>query len=97
MRTGGAGLGLHIARELAVAMGGGLTLQTPAVGPGAEFVLHLVTEDAPEVAGAQAAPPARQARGDADTPRDAETPRAGQPPSGDATMNQPQDSPLAAM
>jgi signal transduction histidine kinase len=97
MRTGGAGLGLHIARELAVAMGGGLTLQTPAVGPGAEFVLHLVTEDAPEVAGAQAAPPARQARGNADTPRDAEAPRTGHSPSGDATMDQPQDSPLAAM
>jgi signal transduction histidine kinase len=97
MRTGGAGLGLHIARELAVAMGGGLTLQTPAVGPGAEFVLHLVTEDAPEVAGAQAAPPARQARGSADTPRDAERPRTGHSPSGDATMDQPQGSPLAAM
>ncbi len=62
MRTGGAGLGLHIAQH-AVAMGGGLTLQTPAVGPGAEFVLHLVTEEAPEVNVAQAAPPTRSASG----------------------------------
>ena len=52
MRTGGAGLGLHIARELAVAMGGGLELRTPVDGSGAEFVLHLPTAEAP-TAGAQ--------------------------------------------
>lgn len=46
MRTGGAGLGLHIARELAIAMGGGLTLHDPP-GGGAEFVLYLPTEAAP--------------------------------------------------
>jgi signal transduction histidine kinase len=97
MRTGGAGLGLHIARELAVAMGGGLTLQSPATGHGAEFVLHLVTEDAPEVTGAQAAPPARRAPGGADTQRDAESPRTGHSPARDATMDQSQGSPLAAM
>jgi signal transduction histidine kinase/cbb3-type cytochrome oxidase subunit 3 len=50
MRTGGAGLGLHIARELAESMGGGLTLEDPAQGNGAEFVLHLLTTDAPMVA-----------------------------------------------
>lgn len=49
MRTGGAGLGLHIARELAESMGGGLTLEEPAEGTGAEFVLHLLTTDAPMV------------------------------------------------
>ncbi len=47
MATGGAGLGLHIARELAIAMGGGITLQAPREGTGAEFVLHLRTADAP--------------------------------------------------
>jgi PAS domain S-box-containing protein len=49
MLTGGAGLGLHIARELAVAMGGGITVQAPREGTGAEFVLHLLTADAPKV------------------------------------------------
>ena len=49
MRTGGAGLGLHIARELAMAMGGGLTLSSPAEGSGAEFVLHLPLADEGEV------------------------------------------------
>ena len=55
MRTGGAGLGLHIARELAVAMGGGLSLETPSEGTGAEFVLSLSTSEAPPVTVAQAA------------------------------------------
>ena len=103
MRTGGAGLGLHIARELAVAMGGGLTLQTPAAGQGAEFVLHLVTAEAPEVTGAQAAPRAtgtdrRVATTGNDTGHAARrTQGAGRSPAGDDTMDQPQDSPLAAM
>jgi PAS domain S-box-containing protein len=57
MRTGGAGLGLHIARELAVAMGGGLTLRNPAEGSGAEFVLHLLTSEAPAVGSTQVASP----------------------------------------
>ncbi len=45
MRTGGAGLGLHIARELAQAMGGRLTLEDPPSGPGAQFVLMLNVAD----------------------------------------------------
>jgi signal transduction histidine kinase len=57
MRTGGAGLGLHIARELAVAMGGGLTLHNPTQGTGAEFVLHLLTSQAPAVGSTQVASP----------------------------------------
>lgn len=104
MRTGGAGLGLHIARELAVAMGGGLTLQTPAQGPGAEFVLHLMTVEAPPVTVAQAAPAlhpgqpmARPPAGPADTPAGAPRPGATPSPTGSGTMDQPQDSPLAAM
>ena len=97
MRTGGAGLGLHIARELAVAMGGGLTLHTPTSGPGAEFVLHLVTVEAPEVKVAQAAPPTHSASGSAAPPTRTESPPTGHSPSGDGTMDQPQDSPLAAM
>lgn len=47
MRTGGAGLGLHISRELSVAMGGGLTLEQPEEGTGCVFVLHLLTTAAP--------------------------------------------------
>ena len=97
MRTGGAGLGLHIARELAVAMGGGLTLQTPAAGPGAEFVLHLVTVEAPEVTVAQAAPPNRHPGASPATPPPIEGPGGAHSPAGDDTMDQPQDSRLAAM
>ena len=97
MRTGGAGLGLHIARELAVAMGGGLTLQTPTPGPGAEFVLHLVTVDAPEVTVAQAAPPNRHPGVSPATPPPIEGPGSAHSPAGDDTMDQPQDSRLAAM
>ncbi len=41
MRTGGAGLGLHIARELAAAMGGSLTLEIPDDAIGSDFVLRL--------------------------------------------------------
>lgn len=73
MRTGGAGLGLHIARELAVAMGGGLTVTTPSEGTGAEFVLHLSTTAAPRIATATSGePPSRVAdtqAADADTAR----------------------------
>jgi PAS domain S-box-containing protein len=97
MRTGGAGLGLHIARELAVAMGGGLTLQTPTAGPGAEFVLHLVTVEAPEVTVPQAAPPNRHQGASPATPPPIEGPRSAHSPAGDDTMDQPQDSRLAAM
>jgi signal transduction histidine kinase len=97
MRTGGAGLGLHIARELAVAMGGGLTVQNPTSGPGAEFVLHLVTAEAPEVSVAQAAPPTHNPTQPPGTPARSEGTGAGHSPSGDDTMDQPQDSPLAAM
>jgi PAS domain S-box-containing protein len=97
MRTGGAGLGLHIARELAVAMGGGLTLQTPTAGPGAEFVLHLVTVDGPEVIVAQAARPNRHPGVSPATPPPIEGPVSAHSPAGDDTMDQPQDSRLAAM
>ncbi|HYN56318.1 MAG TPA: ATP-binding protein [Motilibacterales bacterium] len=101
MRTGGAGLGLHIARELAVAMGGGLTLQTPAQGHGAEFVLHLVTEEAPAVTVAQPAPPTqpmgRPPGQPADTPARAEQSGAGHSPTRGGTMDEPQGFPLAAM
>ena len=97
MRTGGAGLGLHIARELAVAMGGGLTLQTPAAGPGAEFVLHLVTADAPEVSVPQVPPPTTNSNATATAPTDVEPASGAHSSSGDDTMGQPQDSHLAAM
>jgi signal transduction histidine kinase len=97
MRTGGVGLGLHIAREFAVAMGGGLTLQTPTSGPGAEFVLHLVTVDAPEVTVAQAAPPNRHPGVSPATPPPIQEPSSAHSPAGDATMDQPQGSPLGAM
>ena len=62
MRTGGAGLGLHIARELALAMGGGLTLSSPAEGSGAEFVLHLPLADDDGSARARHPPPPRKCR-----------------------------------
>ena len=41
-RTAGTGLGLHLARELARAMGGEVRLE-PGDGPGATFVLELPT------------------------------------------------------
>jgi hypothetical protein len=97
MRTGGAGLGLHIARELAVAMGGGLTLQTPTGGPGAEFVLHLATAEAPQVSVAQSPPPTSTSSPPTATPDPAHEQGAPHSPAGDATMDQPQDSPLGAM
>jgi signal transduction histidine kinase len=97
MRTGGAGLGLHIARELAVAMGGGLTLQAPTGGPGAEFVLHLATAEAPEVTAAQSAPPAHTTTAPNATPARIVGQGAPHSPAGDATMDQPQGSPLGAI
>jgi signal transduction histidine kinase len=51
MRNAGAGLGLHIARSMATAMGGSLTVSTPTAGPGAEFILELAQ------AGTQSGPP----------------------------------------
>lgn len=94
MRTGGAGLGLHIARELAVAMGGGLELETPPEGTGAEFILSLPTTEAPTVTVAQAA--GAQGHGVSGDARDhaggdASAPRVG--PSG--TMDLPQETRLA--
>ena len=88
--------GLHIARELAVAMGGGLTLQTPTAGPGAEFVLHLVTAQAPEVTVAQTAPPNHHSGASPATPPPIKGRSSAHSPARDATMGQPQDSPLAA-
>ncbi|MGB7981842.1 MAG: PAS domain-containing sensor histidine kinase [Candidatus Nanopelagicales bacterium] len=97
MRTGGAGLGLNIARELAVAMGGGLVVQTPESGPGAEFVLHLATAHAPQVTAGQ-----RLASGES-MPGYRPDPRSlGKPPgppedsTPNATMDRPQASSLAA-
>lgn len=90
MKTGGAGLGLHIARELAVAMGGGLTLETPSVGTGAEFVLHLLTTDAPPFG---AANHAMRPTAAPDTP----SPAAPSPAPARGTMSPTKDSPLAAL
>jgi len=41
MRTGGVGLGLFLARQLAEAMHGSLRLEDPRPAGGAVFVLHL--------------------------------------------------------
>ena len=38
---GGAGLGLPLARRLALAAGGDVTLTSPGAGPGAEFQVRL--------------------------------------------------------
>ncbi len=97
MRTGGAGLGLNIARELAVAMGGGLVVQSPESGPGAEFVLHLATTDAPPVNAGQRSIATDSVPGYRADPRLAGRP-PGPPtgPPGDATMDAPQAHRLAA-
>ncbi len=94
MRTGGAGLGLHIARELAIAMGGGLTLNDPP-GGGAEFVLHLPTAAAPSAAqGNRAADSQMAPRSPRSLPPDAPRPTA---PSGAGGTIEPQSQadPLA--
>jgi signal transduction histidine kinase len=57
MRTGGAGLGLHIARDFAMAMGGALTLRAPSDGAGSEFVLHLRSADVPALRSPDSPPP----------------------------------------
>jgi signal transduction histidine kinase len=46
MTTGGAGLGLYLARHLATAMGGELTCRS-TLGAGSSFVLVLPLADAP--------------------------------------------------
>ena len=43
MRTGGSGLGLHISRQLARAMGGDVRLNS-IPGEGSTFVLQLIAE-----------------------------------------------------
>ncbi len=97
MRTGGAGLGLNIARELAIAMGGGLDVQTPESGPGADFVLHLATSAAPPVSLSSASAAIETTQGYRPDPRQAITPPgSGQVTTPDATMNPPQAPRLAA-
>jgi PAS domain S-box-containing protein len=54
-RHGGLGLGLHVARRLAVAMGGDLTLETNE-GQGARFTVRIAAPLAREAEGSQRAP-----------------------------------------
>ena len=96
MRTGGAGLGLHIARELALAMGGGLTLSSPAEGSGAEFVLHLPLADDDEISESPAPSTPEGMPGyrpDPRLPPGAGSGRLGHP---DATLDMPQAHRAAA-
>jgi signal transduction histidine kinase len=79
MHTGGAGLGLHIARELATAMGGALSLSTPPGGTGAQFVLEL-PRVAPPAPGTPS--PARPAQADTAPAAPGRPPQ----PSGNGTM-----------
>ena len=46
--AGGSGIGLTIARSLALAHGGSLTAASPGPGHGSIFTLHLPTAPAPE-------------------------------------------------
>jgi signal transduction histidine kinase len=89
MRHGGTGLGLHIARELATAMGGQLTLHTPADGVGAEFILELPGATGPT--GDVQGHAADAAAGDT-VPEPADTTSTG---NGDGTM-MPSDGRVAA-
>ena len=96
MRTGGAGLGLHIARELALAMGGGLTLSSPVEGSGAEFVLHLPLADDDEISESPAPSTPEGMPGyrpDPRLPPGAGSGRLGHP---DATLDMPQAHRAAA-
>jgi PAS domain S-box-containing protein len=96
MRTGGAGLGLHIARELALAMGGGLTVQTPTAGPGVEFVLHLPVATQAEIDDAAQAPDPEELPGYRPDPR--KQPGSGSGPTAHpgATMSMPSTQRAAA-
>lgn len=95
MRTSGAGLGLHIARELALAMGGGLTVGNPAEGKGSEFVLHLpVATDEDQMASRSPAPSAEP--GYRPDPRPTAAPPSPEPLRPSATMGVPQGHGAAA-
>ncbi len=97
MRTGGAGLGLNIARELAVAMGGGLDVQNPESGSGVEFVLALATSAAPPVSAGAGATSADTSPGFRPDPRlTATTPGRVEGRGQGATMDTPQARRLAA-
>jgi len=61
MRTSGSGLGLYIARELAVAMGGALVVDSTP-GQGSTFTVRLPRTEAAATAAAPTQPPVAFAR-----------------------------------